>query len=149
MGFISFCLIFSLGNKTQTNQTIPSFLRDFQRLAYAFWCSIFRQIFSFASYLWREKNGRFSVHSSIDWEKQKRHLRYQVLYKWGNQIGLATEFRSEKIPRNRLGMDSVIPRKKMLIPRAFRDPRKRPFRSSERNRITQKKLVMQNSPKIT
>ncbi len=32
-------------------------------------------------------------------------------------IGLATEFRSEKIPRNRLGMASVIPRKKVLIPR--------------------------------
>jgi hypothetical protein len=32
-------------------------------------------------------------------------------------LGLATEFRSEKIPRNRLGIVSVIPRKKMLIPR--------------------------------
>jgi hypothetical protein len=32
-------------------------------------------------------------------------------------LGLATEFRSEKIPRNRLGMASVIPRKKVLIPR--------------------------------
>jgi hypothetical protein len=31
--------------------------------------------------------------------------------------GLATEFRSEKIPRNRLGMVSFIPRKKVLIPR--------------------------------
>jgi hypothetical protein len=30
---------------------------------------------------------------------------------------LATEFRSEKIPRNRLGMGSLIPRKKVLIPR--------------------------------
>jgi len=33
------------------------------------------------------------------------------------QIGLGTEFRSEKIPRNRLGTVSVIPRKKVLIPR--------------------------------
>jgi hypothetical protein len=33
-------------------------------------------------------------------------------------LGLATEFRSEKIPRNRLGMVSVIPRKKVLIPRS-------------------------------
>jgi hypothetical protein len=33
-------------------------------------------------------------------------------------VGLAEEFRSEKIPRNRLGMDTVIPRKKELIPRA-------------------------------
>ncbi len=32
-------------------------------------------------------------------------------------IGLGTEFRSEKIPRNRLGTVSVIPRKKVLIPR--------------------------------
>ncbi len=32
-------------------------------------------------------------------------------------LGLATEFRSEKIPRNRLGTPSVIPRKKVLIPR--------------------------------
>jgi hypothetical protein len=32
-------------------------------------------------------------------------------------LGLAAEFRSEKIPRNRLGTASVIPRKKMLIPR--------------------------------
>ncbi len=31
--------------------------------------------------------------------------------------GLGTEFRSEKIPRNRLGTVSVIPRKKVLIPR--------------------------------
>jgi hypothetical protein len=30
-------------------------------------------------------------------------------------IGLGTEFRSEKIPRNRLKMVSVIPRKKVLI----------------------------------
>ncbi len=32
-------------------------------------------------------------------------------------VGLGTEFRSEKIPRNRLGTVSVIPRKKVLIPR--------------------------------
>ena len=32
-------------------------------------------------------------------------------------IGLGTVFRSEKIPRNRLGTVSVIPRKKALIPR--------------------------------
>jgi hypothetical protein len=34
-----------------------------------------------------------------------------------SKIGLAAEFRSEKIPRNRLGTASVIPRKKVLIPR--------------------------------
>ncbi len=33
------------------------------------------------------------------------------------QLGLGTEFRSEKIPRNRLRMVSVIPRKKVLIPK--------------------------------
>ncbi len=33
------------------------------------------------------------------------------------ELGLGTEFRSEKIPRNRLGMVSVIPRKKVLIPK--------------------------------
>jgi hypothetical protein len=33
------------------------------------------------------------------------------------RIGLGTEFRSEKIPRNRLGTVSVIPRKKVLIPK--------------------------------
>jgi hypothetical protein len=32
-------------------------------------------------------------------------------------LGVGTEFRSEKIPRNGLGMVSVIPRKKVLIPR--------------------------------
>ncbi len=32
-----------------------------------------------------------------------------------SRIGLGTEFRSEKIPRNRLGTVSVIPRKKALI----------------------------------
>jgi hypothetical protein len=35
----------------------------------------------------------------------------------GETRGLATEFRSEKILRNRLGMSSIIPRKKVLIPR--------------------------------
>ncbi len=48
-------------------------------------------------------------------------------------IGLAMEFRSEKIPRNRLGMDSVIPRKKVVIPRHSEVYRKSQFRSSERN----------------
>ncbi len=35
----------------------------------------------------------------------------------GQYVGLGTEFLSEKIPRNRLGMIFVIPRKKVLIPR--------------------------------
>ncbi len=33
------------------------------------------------------------------------------------QVGLGTKFRSEKIPRNRLGTVSVIPRKIVIIPR--------------------------------
>ncbi len=35
----------------------------------------------------------------------------------GKRVRLGTELRSEKIPRNRLGTVSVIPRKKVLIPR--------------------------------
>jgi hypothetical protein len=33
------------------------------------------------------------------------------------QLGLGTEFRSQKIPRHRLGSVSIIPWKKVLIPR--------------------------------
>jgi hypothetical protein len=36
---------------------------------------------------------------------------------WRIQRRLAAEFRSEKIPRNRLGTAYVIPRKNVLIPR--------------------------------
>jgi hypothetical protein len=35
----------------------------------------------------------------------------------GPRLGLAAEFRSEKIPQNSLGTACVIPRKKVLIPR--------------------------------
>ncbi len=35
----------------------------------------------------------------------------------GVSVGLTQEFRSEKIPRNGLGMVSAIPRKKVVIPR--------------------------------
>jgi hypothetical protein len=49
-------------------------------------------------------------------------------------LGLAMEFRSEKIPRNRLGMASVIPRKKALFPRQFRVLRKSQFKGSERKK---------------
>ncbi len=44
------------------------------------------------------------------WEDSLRSYHRQV------RLGLGTEFRSEKTPRNRLGTVSVIPRKKMLIP---------------------------------
>jgi hypothetical protein len=43
--------------------------------------------------------------------------RYVVGEKALFKLGLATEFRSEKIPRNRLGMASVILWKKVLIPK--------------------------------
>ncbi len=58
-------------------------------------------------------------------------------------IGLGTEFRSEKIPRNRLGTVSVIPRKKVLIPRhsEFRGRANSEARNGmERNGIPRKKI---------
>jgi hypothetical protein len=67
-------------------------------------------------------------------------------------IGLGTEFRSEKIPRNSLGTVSVIPRKKALIPRhsEFRGRASSEARNgTERNGIPWKKLVLRNSSKIT
>jgi hypothetical protein len=66
-------------------------------------------------------------------------------------LGLGTEFRSDKIPRNRLGMVSVIPRKKALIPRhsEFRGRAISEARNgTERNGIPRKKLVLRNSSKI-
>ena len=67
-------------------------------------------------------------------------------------VGLGTEFRSEKIPRNRLGMVSVIPRKKALIPRhsEFRGRANSDARNgTERNGMPRKRLVLQNISKIT
>jgi hypothetical protein len=67
-------------------------------------------------------------------------------------LGLGTEFHFEKIPRNRLGMVSVIPRKKAPIPshsefrgRANSDARN----GTERNGMPRKRLVLQNISKIT
>jgi hypothetical protein len=60
-------------------------------------------------------------------------------------LGLGTEFRSEKIPRNRLGMVSVVPRKKALIPRhsEFRGRANYEVRNgTERNEIPRNKLVL-------
>jgi hypothetical protein len=53
---------------------------------------------------------RYTVHT-VSPDILFRGLFYHI------KLGLATEFRSEKIPRNRLGIASVIPRKKVLIPR--------------------------------
>ncbi len=63
------------------------------------------------------------------------------------KIGLGTEFRSEKIPRNRLGTVSVIPRKKVLIPRysEFRGRANSDARhGTERSRIPRKNEVLRN-----
>ncbi len=70
----------------------------------------------------------------------------------GFDLGLGTEFCSEKIPRNRLGMVSVIPGKKALIPRhsEFRGRANSEARNgTEQNGIPRKKLVLRNSSKIT
>ncbi len=74
-----------------------------------------------------------------------------LLIKLTKEIGLGTEFRSEKIPRNRLGTVSVIPRKKALIPRhsEVRGRANSEVRNgTERNGIPRKKLVLRNSSKI-
>ncbi len=68
------------------------------------------------------------------------------------QIGLGTEIRSEKIPRNRLGMISDIPRKNAFIPRhsEFRGrASSEPRDGTEWNGIPRKKLVLRNRSKIT
>ncbi len=62
-------------------------------------------------------------------------------------LGLGTEFCSEKIPRNRLGMISVIPRKKVLIQRysEFRGRANSEARTgTERNGILRKNEVLRN-----
>jgi hypothetical protein len=59
-------------------------------------------------------------------------------------IGLATEFRSEKIPRNRLGTVSVIPQMKVLILR-HSDVHGRIISEAERNGIIGKQLVLRSS----
>ena len=63
------------------------------------------------------------------------------------RIGLGTEFRSEKIPRNRLGTVSVIPRKKVPIPRhsEFRGRANSEARNgTKRNGIPRKNEVLRN-----
>ena len=62
-------------------------------------------------------------------------------------VGLGTEFRSEKIPRNRLGTVSVIPRKNVLIPRQseFRGRANSEARNeTERNEIPRNNEVLRN-----
>jgi hypothetical protein len=60
---------------------------------------------------------------------------------------MGTEFRSEKIPRNRLGTVSAIPRKKVLIPRysEFRGRANSEARNgTERSGIPRKNEVLRN-----
>jgi hypothetical protein len=62
-------------------------------------------------------------------------------------VGLGTEFRSENIPRNRLGMICVIPRKKVLIPKhsEFRGRVNSEARNgTEQNEIPQKNEILRN-----
>ena len=62
-------------------------------------------------------------------------------------LGLGTEFRSEKIPRNRLGTVSVIPRKKVLIPRYSEFRGRADFEAwngTERSGIPRKNEVLRN-----
>jgi hypothetical protein len=73
-------------------------------------------------------------------------LKFTLLLKY-LLLGLGTEFRSEKIPQNRLGMVSVIPRKKVLIPRPseFRGRANSEARNgTEWNGIPRKNEVLRN-----
>ncbi len=64
-----------------------------------------------------------------------------------HQLGLATECRSENIPWNRLGTVSVIPRKKLLIPRDSEVHGRVSFEARKGMvwKYTEKKLVLRNS----
>jgi hypothetical protein len=92
---------------------------------------------------------KFDIYSKIffrDVENFVRHLCVLVL-RHQMQVGLGTEFRSEKIPRNRLGTVSVIPRKKVLIPRysEFRGRANSEARNgTERSGIPRKNEVLRN-----
>jgi hypothetical protein len=55
-------------------------------------------------------------------QQQDKHacakIKHNMLFSDNRRpLGLGTEFRSEKIPRNRLGMVPIISRKKAFIPR--------------------------------
>ncbi len=61
--------------------------------------------------------GTVVMYELAEYMLSRIYQRVYTLYNPVPYVGLGTEFRSEKIPRNRLGMISVIPRKKVLIPR--------------------------------
>jgi hypothetical protein len=82
------------------------------------------------------------IHCLLTVINLQKVLKYELL------LGLVTEFRSEKIPWIRLGMISIIPRKKVLIPRhsEFHGRANSEARNgTERNGIPQKNEVLQNS----
>ena len=103
--------------------------------------SLFRGIFS----------KRNSVANPILSQIEKKWITVYYITRIENEIklvGLGTEFRSEKIPRNRLGMASVIPRKKVLIPRhsEFRGSANSEARNgTERTEIPLKNEVLRKS----
>jgi hypothetical protein len=83
------------------------------------------------------------VHFFLLKREPERNCLFYVL-----SLGLGTEFRSENIPRNRLGMVSVIPRKNVLIPRhsEFRGRANSEARNgTERTGIPRKNEVLRNS----
>ncbi len=67
-----------------------------------------------------------------------------LLYVTQVQVGLSTEYFSAKIPRNRLGMVSVVV-EESVHSEAFRILRKSQVRGFERKEMGWKKLVLQKS----
>ena len=64
------------------------------------------------------------------------------------RLGLGTEFRSEKIPRNRLGTVSVIPRKKALIPRHSEFRGRANSEAGNGTEFREKKLFYETEPPL-
>ncbi len=73
------------------------------------------------------------------------HIYSESCFKKGLGEGLATEFRSEKIPWTRLGMVFVIPRKKVVIPSLMEEsiPKLGTERSDMKKLVLQKILLQQ------
>jgi hypothetical protein len=61
------------------------------------------------------------------------------------RLGLGTEFCYEKIPRNKLGTVSIIPWKKMLIPRHCKFRGRANFEAQNGIELREEKKVLQNS----
>ncbi len=68
-------------------------------------------------YIWEKDGGSIveqCLHSLLPFCLLTAHI---LVLHLPLQLGLGTVFRSEKFPRNRLGTVSIIPWKKVLIPR--------------------------------